>query len=88
MTTASPPIVTARQRRILRWIADYIAAFGFSPTTREGMTAFGFKSPNGWVCHTDPLRRKGLVEWVGGRSRTLRVTTAGMELLAEVANGN
>ena len=83
MTTASPPTITAQQRRILRWTADYIAAFGFSPTTREGMAAFGFKSPNGWVCHIRPLAKKSLVEWVEGRSRTLRVTQAGMEVLTD-----
>ena len=83
MTTASPPIVTAQQRRILSWIADYIAAFGFSPTTREGMQAFGFRSLNGWVCHIKPLAKKGLVTLVEGRSRTLRVTQAGMEVLSD-----
>lgn len=88
MTTASPPTVTAQQRRVLQWIADYIAALGFSPTVREGMAAFGFDSPNGMVCHLDALQRKGLVASIKGRSRTLRVTPAGAELLAEVADGN
>lgn len=82
MTTAQPLIVTAKQRRILRWIADYIASHGFSPTIREGMAKFTFRSQNGMVCHLNALRRKQLIEWMEGRSRTLRVTAAGMEELA------
>jgi repressor LexA len=84
MTTTETISVTKRQVEILRWIANYINSHGFSPTIREGMKAFGFDSPNGFVCHLQPLARKGLLVWVEGCPRTLRLTPAGVALLEEV----
>ena len=72
-TTLAPGQLTDRQRAILVWINEYIAAHGFSPTIRELVRAFGFKSTNGAVCHLQPLRTKGYVTWLDGSPRTLRV---------------
>lgn len=79
MTTTAPLPLTARQREILAWIDAYIREHGYSPSVRELVQAFGFKGPNGAACHLRPLRKKGVVTWVDGKPRTLRVT--------EVANG-
>lgn len=73
MTTAAPTELTPRQREILAWVDAYIASHGFSPTCRELATAFGFKGPNGAACHLRPLRRKGVITWIDGKPRTLRV---------------
>lgn len=80
--TAVP--ITPRQREILAWVASFIEAHGFSPKYRDGCAAFGFKSPNGFVCHIAPLRKRGLLTWVDNSPRTLRVTPEGEEVL----NGN
>jgi len=73
MTTARPirPI-TDRQREIYRWIVQYIADNGYSPTIRELCLAFRFESVNGAVCHLEPLRRKGYLTWNDRQSRTMR----------------
>lgn len=73
MTTFAPTELTPRQREILAWVDAYIASHGFSPTCRELATAFGFKGPNGAACHLRPLRRKGVITWIDGKPRTLRV---------------
>jgi repressor LexA len=73
MTTAKAirPI-TERQREIYRWIVQYIADNGYSPTVRELCLAFRFGSVNGAVCHLEPLRRKGYLTWNKHQSRTMR----------------
>jgi repressor LexA len=73
MTTAKAirPI-TERQREIYRWIVQYIADNGYSPTVRELCLAFRFGSVNGAVCHLEPLRRKGYLTWNERQSRTMR----------------
>lgn len=73
MTTAVPAPLTARQREILDWLSAYIRDHGYSPSLRELVDAFGFKSTNGAMCHLVPLRRKGFVTWLEGHPRTLRV---------------
>lgn len=74
MTTATADVpLTDRQREILAWVQAYIDAHGYSPTLRELVTAFGFKSTNGAACHLTPLRKKGRLTWIDGRPRTLRV---------------
>ena len=67
---------TPRQLEVRAWIAKYCECTGYHPTIREVATAFGFKSPNGVMCHLRPLRARGLVSWIDGRSRTLRATEA------------
>lgn len=71
-TKDTPP--TPRQLEVRNWIDAYCKATGLNPTIREVAKAFGFSSPNGVMCHLHPLRDRGLVNWIDGRSRTLRVT--------------
>ena len=73
MTTTTPTRpLTDRQREIYRWIVNYIADHGYSPTVRELCLAFQFGSVNGAMCHLHPLRRKGYLTWNVGQSRTIR----------------
>ena len=79
-TTVEPQPLTSRQIEILRWITNYIAEHGYSPSLRELCLAFGFRSTQGAVCHLRPLRLKGWLTWNDRQARTLRV-------LAEVNDG-
>ena len=74
MMTTTTPIrpLTDRQREIYRWIVQYIANHGYSPTVRELCLAFRFGSVNGAMCHLHPLRKKGWIAWNERQSRTIR----------------
>ena len=71
-TTTTIRPLTDRQREIYRWLVQYIANHGFSPTIRELCLAFGFASTEGAMCHLRPLRVKGYVVWNDGQARTIR----------------
>ncbi|WP_206108291.1 LexA family protein [Paludisphaera soli] len=60
-TEAPPSPPTARQLEILAFIVAYRDANGLSPTVREIGEALSIKSPNGVMCHTRALVRKGLL---------------------------
>lgn len=66
--------LTDRQAQVLAWISRYIDDHGYSPTIREMCVALGIRSPNGVVCHLEPLRRKGYIDWLDARPRTIRTT--------------
>ena len=70
----TPPQVplTDRQREVYDWIVDYCETYGYSPTVRELVKAFGFGSPNSALCHLKPLAKKGWIRWTPHRSRTIR----------------
>ena len=70
----TPPLVplTDRQREVYDWIVDYCETYGYSPTVRELVKAFGFGSPNSALCHLNRLRKKGWIRWTPHRSRTIR----------------
>ena len=72
-TTTERQPITARQQDVLNWISGFIDTHGFSPTVREIQHAYGWKTPNSTMCHLVPLRRKGYLEWIDGKSRTIRV---------------
>jgi repressor LexA len=64
---------TERQLEVLSWIRAFISRLGYSPSLREIGKAFGIASTNGVLDHLWALRRRGLVTWVDGRARTIRV---------------
>jgi len=72
MTTTLPTTLTPRQQEVLLWIRGYIDTHGYSPTIREIASGFGWTT-NGVMCHLRPMRRKGVVVWLDGHSRTIRV---------------
>ena len=65
-----PP--TARQLKVHHAVEKHIARNGYSPTIRELCVQTRIKSTNGVKCHLDALRRKGLVTWIQGKTRTIR----------------
>lgn len=46
---------------------------GYPPTVREIGEEVGLNSPAAVHHHLETLRREGLIDWVPGKSRTLRV---------------
>lgn len=69
----SPLPLTERQRVILAHITAFRGEHGYAPTTRELGELLGIASSHGVLDHLWALRRKGYVEWVDGKARTLRV---------------
>lgn len=73
MTTAAPIRVTPKQFAVVRWIQNYVNEHVYPPTVREMQRHFAFKSPTGATTHLEALRRKNVITWRNGHSRTLRV---------------
>ena len=67
-----PP--TVKQLKVRNAVQKHIARNGYSPTIRELCVQTRIKSTNGVKCHLNALRRKGLVDWVDGKTRTIRPT--------------
>ena len=71
MTTTPQPRVTKRQAEIYEFLKA--GTRPASPTVREICAHFGFKSPNGAVCHLVALERKGLIRRHPGKARSVEV---------------
>lgn len=76
MTTETLPDLTPRQLEILQWIHGYVDSHEYGPTIREIGHSFGW-TVNGVMSHLRPMRRKGVIDWLDGQSRTLRITALG-----------
>ena len=63
--------LTHRQSQILRWIVDYRAQHGYSPTVREIADGVGISSPNGVEAHLTALIEKGTITRELGKARTI-----------------
>jgi repressor LexA len=70
-----PP--TARQARVLHFIAQSIRERGFPPTHREVCGAMGLLSTNGAADHINALVRRGLLTQAPMLSRGLVLTDRG-----------
>ena len=79
----TPP--TDRQREVLAAIRDYWRVHGNGPGIRDLMTALGFRSPNGVVCHLRTLARRGLVVWERGGARGIWPAGLKAKIAAAVA---
>jgi len=51
--------LTEQQEKVFRFLKDN--SFFSGPTVRQIQQHFGFKSPNGVICHLDALERKGFI---------------------------
>jgi len=71
-TATETTTLTPRQQEVLSWISGFIDVHGFSPTIREIANGFGW-TVNGAMCHLRPMRKKSVISWVDGHSRTIRV---------------
>ena len=63
--------LTDRQQQILGFIQQQQDSGGLTPTLREIAARFGFSSPNAAQAHVQALRRKGFLQSLPGRARSL-----------------
>ena len=82
-TPPSGPL-TERQHQVLKFIRDCVAGDGLPPTRAEIAQALGFSSPNAAEQHVKALVNKGVLEWVPGASRGLRLVGVEFIVLAGV----
>jgi repressor LexA len=64
---------TPRQREVLDFVRDRLAADGRPPTMREAAAHFGWSSNGAVRCHLAALERKGLLRWDRGDARGVRL---------------
>lgn len=74
--------LTPRQRHLLRLIAERVLA-GRPPTVRELNRLTGISSPNGIVCHLEPLESKGLIRREDNQARGITLVGASLSLAYE-----
>ena len=90
-TSSGDTTLTERQQQVLRFIRECISADGLPPTRAEIAQALGFSSPNAAEQHVKALVNKGVLEWVPGASRGLRLVggdeETGLPLVGRVAAG-
>ena len=85
--------LTDRQREILEFIKEEVAASGMPPTVVEIATAMGVSSTNGIRQHLQALERKGAIELVPNASRGIRLLEEeeeewGLPIIGQVAAGS
>jgi repressor LexA len=73
MTETIQPPATDRQREILAFVRERTALCG--PTVREICDHFGFRSPNGAMCHIRALEKKGLLRRRARQTRGIEVVS-------------
>ena len=65
--------LTERQQRVVDFIGSFHAEHGYAPTIRQIAEQFGFRSPNGVICHLRALQKRGVICWVPNACRTLQI---------------
>ena len=65
--------LTARQRDVLSFIVGYIDDYGYPPTYREIVTAYGWCGTQAAKCHLDALETKGFIQRDAKKARGLRI---------------
>ena len=83
--------LTERQQDVFDFIRECITSDGLPPTRAEIARALSFKSPNAAEQHVKALVDKGVLEWVPGASRGLRIVGGeepGLPLIGRVAAGS
>lgn len=88
--------LTAKQRRILEFIADYMNRFGYSPSIRDIQESLEIRNIKGVTVHLESLEKKGYIS--KGRShrsiqilrmpeQTEGIGTSGIPILGTIAAG-
>ena len=71
--------LTEKQEEVFKAIKDYIQEYGYSPTIRELCSITGRKSSGTIHASLKILKRKGYIDYVYNRNRTIRVLNEGIE---------
>ena len=67
----------SKQREVLKFVEDFIAQMGYSPTRNDIAVGFGYKSHNTVECHLRALARKGELRLISGISRGIALNAKG-----------
>jgi repressor LexA len=78
--------LTKRQRRVFDFVQAEAEAGRPVPTLREIALRFGFRAHRAAACHLAALKRKGFIESVPGKARSLRVTCALQRFRARIVD--
>ena len=65
--------LTDKQEIVLDIIKGYIQEHGYSPTIRELCEIVGVNSPATMHYHLKRLKKKGYIDYIFNRNRTIRV---------------
>ena len=65
--------LTDKQEIVLDIIKDYIQEHGYSPSIRELCEIVGVNSPATMHYHLKRLKKKGYIDYIFNRNRTIRV---------------
>ena len=68
--------LTPKQQRIYDFIRTFTRQTGYPPTLREIGQNVGVRSPSTVKYHLDNLRATGLIQWDGGKTRSITFTDA------------
>ncbi len=85
--------LTAKQRQIYDFIAQFIEDKGYPPTVRDIGLHFEIESPNGVMCHLTALVKKGAITRKGQSARAIQLVDhikpnpAELPLIGAVAAG-
>ena len=63
--------LTPKQQKIYDFIREFSREYGYPPTVREIGEHLGLKSPSTVKFHLDNLRAAGLIQWDGGKTRSI-----------------
>ena len=63
--------LTPKQQKIYDFIREFSREYGYPPTVREIGENLGLKSPSTVKFHLDNLRAAGLIQWDGGKTRSI-----------------
>ena len=63
--------LTPKQQKIYDFIRDFSREYGYPPTVREIGEHLSLKSPSTVKFHLDNLRSAGLIQWDGGKTRSI-----------------
>lgn len=66
--------LTPKQQKIYDFIRDFSQEYGYPPTVREIGDSLGLKSPSTVKFHLDNLRAAGVLQWDGGKTRSITLT--------------
>jgi DNA-binding transcriptional ArsR family regulator len=79
--------LTPKQQKSYDFIRDFSRDYGYPPTVREIGEHLGLKSPSTVKFHLDNLRAAGLIQWDGGKTRSITLLEKEDELYILVHAG-
>ena len=83
--------LTTVQQKLYDWIVEYIGSAQHAPSVRQMMAAMNKTSPAPIQSCLDILKKKGYIDWIEGKARTIRILhppkSKGIQVLGTIAAG-